>query len=186
VRSKATSNPGRTCARRAVYRPKAHSGLAPRPGPTTWLSVRPPHPGLKSWAGRPCPCGTADRFSAVEEILLVEFESSWASRAVPQGQGPPAQGFNPGSRGAKGKARGSRPKRSRHPPGQRPQPDGSDRSLLAEAERSACATLAPRRGRGWRNAGSGSEPQTTGSEPQTMGTARVSPSASAIRYLLTL
>jgi hypothetical protein len=38
------------------------------------------------------------QFSAVEEILLVEFESSWISRAVPQGQGPPAQGFNPGSR----------------------------------------------------------------------------------------
>jgi len=32
------------------------------------------------------------------QILLAEFASSWASRAVPQGQGPPAQVFNPGFR----------------------------------------------------------------------------------------
>ena len=30
-----------------------------------------PHPGLKPWAGHPCPCGTADRFSAVHEILFI-------------------------------------------------------------------------------------------------------------------
>jgi len=40
----------------------------------------PPHPGLKSWAGHPCPCGTADRFSVVDEIsersLFGEFATT--------------------------------------------------------------------------------------------------------------
>jgi hypothetical protein len=37
-----------------------------------------PYPGLKPWAGRPCPCGTADRFSSVEEVFLFEFDSMLA------------------------------------------------------------------------------------------------------------
>jgi hypothetical protein len=49
--------------------------------------VPPKNPGLKSWAGGPCPYGTADRFSAVEEeILFSQFDQT----------GPPAQGFIPG------------------------------------------------------------------------------------------
>ena len=55
----------------------------------------PPHPGLKSWAGNPCPCGTADRFSAVEEILLRRIRISLGLQGRPAGTRDSSPGFQP-------------------------------------------------------------------------------------------